>query len=88
MTYLTESTKTYTNPGNPSDPNNGREMLTVTLWADGERIDNFSETFGGTAEDARQEALTALRKWDGLTGDDVRGYDEFVRRMDANNWSL
>jgi len=81
-TYLTESTRIHTNPGNPNDPFIGNPILTVTLWADDERID----TYGGMLEqddaEVRAEAAAAANDWDGTTGSEIREYDAFIRKMD------
>jgi hypothetical protein len=80
-TYLTESTSIYTND-NPSDTCNGKSILTVTLWADDERVQTFGGMLFQDESDVRAKAAAAANKWDGLTGDDVRAYDAYIRTID------
>ena len=80
-TYLTESTRIHTNPGNSGDPFIGKSILTVTLWADDERIDKFGGMLTQDNDLVRAEAAKAANGWDGLTGADVRAYDAFIRSI-------
>lgn len=82
---LTETTEIYqSETGHAKD---GSEILTVTLWADDERIQNFG---GGLCNDpakVRQKAADAANKFAGLTGADVQAYDAWIAKMDNNDWS-
>ena len=80
-TYLTESASIHTNPGNSSDPFIGQSILTITLWADDERIDTFGGMLTQDDDQVRAEAAKAANGWDGLTGADVRAYDAFIRSI-------
>lgn len=80
-TYLTESRKTYTNPGNLNDPMIGQEILTITLWAQGERIQTFGGMLNQDEAEVRSKALAAAIKWDGTTAAEIKSYDEFVRSL-------
>lgn len=85
MTYLTEKIETYDNPNHGA---HGSEILTITLWADDERVQNFGGHLFQDAEGIREAAAAAANKWSGLTGNDVRHYDAFVREMDTKNWEV
>ena len=82
--YLTEKIDRYDNPNHAA---HGAEILTVTLWADDERIQNFGGGIGENHAEIRAKARKAANDWDGLTGEDVRAYDEFIRKMDRKNWT-
>jgi hypothetical protein len=85
MITITESKKTFQSD-NGDHADDGTEILTCTVWADDECLDSF----GGNVRDhdeIRAEALAFARKWDGVTGDQVRAYDSFVRKMDACDWN-
>lgn len=79
-TYLTESTAIYQSPEGNSK-RDGQAILTVTLWAEDERIQNFGESLYDDVSDVRSKAAAAANKWDGLTGADVRAYDAFIRKI-------
>jgi len=80
-THITESTRIHTNPGNPSDPFIGQTILTVTLWADSERIQTFGGMIKQDDNQIRSQAAAAANKWDGTTGAEIRAYDAFVKNL-------
>lgn len=84
-TYLTEKIEKFDEPNHAL---HGSDILTVTLWAEDERIQNFGGAVGDDPAEIRAKAQKAANDLDGLTGDDVRAYDEFVREMDKKNWSV
>ena len=84
-TYLTEEIKKYDNPDHAL---HGSKILTVTLWAGSERIQNFGGVVGDDPSEIREKAQKAANDWDGLTEGDIRAYDDFIREMDKNNWSV
>lgn len=81
-TYLTESRTRYTNDGNPDHPKIGQEILTVTLWADGERIQNFGGAFDQDEDEVKANAAKVARIWEGTTAQEIREYDLFVKNLD------
>lgn len=79
-TYLTESATIFqSQEGNHKL--DGQEIITVTLWADDERVQSFGGSLYDDASEVRAAAAAAANKWDGLTGEEVRAYDAFIRSI-------
>ena len=84
MITITEQIEVFQS-ANGDHASDGQEMLTCTVWADDEPL----KEFGGCVmdhDDVRNEALSFARKCEGTTGEMVRQYDAFIRKMDACEW--
>ncbi len=86
-TYLIETTKIHTNPGNSSDSFIGKSILSIQLWADDELIMSFGGCLIQDDDAVRAQAAQEANEWDGTTSDEVRSYDQFIREMDRKSWN-
>lgn len=79
-TKLTESTEIFQSPDG-NHKRDGQEVLTVTLWAEDEKIMSFGGYLGQDDAEIRAKAAKMANQWDETTGDEIRAYDSFIREI-------
>jgi heme-degrading monooxygenase HmoA len=80
MITITESTEVFQS-AECNHQADGKVMLTCTVWADDEAIQEFGGSLYAKDEDTRAKALACANKFSGLTGDSIREYDAFIQAL-------